>query len=106
MFVATESVPDIEKSYTELWSEAISQASFDSKAFITNVTFKNYNHQYSETDLSECGENFMFKPPKKASELIGSHHLRNVSCMNCSSSSYVLFDDPSQDYVGKGKECG
>ena len=44
MFVATESVPKTSKAYTASWSEAMSQTSFDSKAFIKDVTFKNYNY--------------------------------------------------------------
>ena len=48
----------------------------------------------------------MFRPPQTASELIASHHLYNVSCVNCSRNSVAYFDDPSQDYVGEEKECG
>ena len=29
-----------------------------------------------------------------------------MSCLNCSSSSYVYFDDPSETYVGKSRSCG
>ena len=105
MFVATEDLPQI-TNYSSSLAEVMSQGSFDSKAFITDVKFKNFNYHYSEAELSECGQNFMFRPPKTASELIASHHLQNVSCINCSSNSYIYFDEPSQEYVGQEKECG
>ena len=63
------------------------EAAFDSKAFLTDVLFKNYQAVYNNlTELvngSICRNNRAFGVPSTALELIGSHHLSNTSCYNC-----------------------
>lgn len=57
------------------------QEVFDSKAFLTNITFENYNITYPT--LTNCSNNVVFKPHDLASDLTGSHHLSNVKCNKC-----------------------
>ena len=89
-----------------LSSSIIDEASFDAKAYIENVRFKNYNYDYSENTLSSCGHNYVFKPQNEASELIGSHHLYNTSCVNCSTESKAFFPNPLSSLVGDIRPCG
>lgn len=46
---------------------------FDCKAFLTNITFENYNQRYGE--LPQCSSNVVFKSHPIAHALTGSHHL-------------------------------
>ena len=61
----------------------------DAKAFITNVTFENFNHQYP--DLPQCSNNTVFRPHSLAHDLTGSHILSQTRCNNCSSTAFATF---------------
>lgn len=51
---------------------------FDAKAFIEDVQFENFNRDYSEAGLSQCGNNVVFKPHSGAHDMTGSHHLKKT----------------------------
>ena len=57
------------------------QETYDSKAFVDNVIFENYRQNYP--DLPQCSNNVVFKPHPTASDMTGSHNLRNTVCNNC-----------------------
>ena len=80
------------------------QETFDSKAFLQNVIFENYNLEYGE--LSQCSNNVVFKSHPTASDSTGSHHLLNTTCNNCSLNAYGYFDPPDENDLGWEGGCG
>ena len=54
------------------------QQTYDAKAFLDNVIFDNYRISYDQ--LPQCSNNVVFKAHKGASDMTGSHNLRNTKC--------------------------
>lgn len=79
---------------------------FDCKAFLRNIKFKNYRSSYSEAGLASCGSNYLFRPHESASDLSGSHHFWTSSCQNCSMDAMGRFDEPKQSELGWFGGCG
>ena len=52
--------------------------SFDSKAFISDVTFENYNLDYDE--LPQCSNNRVFRTHPAATDITGSSNLYRTTC--------------------------
>ena len=82
------------------------QETYDSKAFLSNVTFHNYKQNYSEAALANCGGNVVFKPHSGASDITGSHNLYNVVADNVDMDSWAYFDPPSPSGLGWDGGCG
>lgn len=79
---------------------------FDNKAFFYNVTFENFNQIYSEPALIQCNNNIIFRPHPIDVDLIGTHHLWNSQCNNCSIDAYAYFDPPKASELGWAGGCG
>ena len=79
---------------------------FDSKAFLRNVIFENYNQNYTESNLANCQSNVVFKPHPTASDITGSHHLHNTTCNNCTNNSMAFFTKPDPKNFGWDGGCG
>ena len=71
------------KSFTSAYDGLCKQETFDSKAFLTNVVFDNYRQTYSDSALSQCSNNFVFRSNPGAPDFVGGHNLFNCSCTNC-----------------------
>lgn len=82
------------------------QEVFDSKAFLENVIFENYNQVYSNANLSQCSANVIFRPHDLASDLTGSHHLKNVVCNGCSLNAMAYFSPPAVTQLNWFGGCG
>lgn len=79
--------------------------SFDSKVFIDNVVFQNFNLNYDPT-LPRCSNNRVFRSHPLATDITGSHHLSGTTCDNCSIEGYAYFDAPSSSQLGWDGGCG
>lgn len=77
---------------------------YDSKAFVDNVIFENFNLAYGT--LPQCGNNSVFEPHKDASDLTGSHNLHNTVCNNCSLAALARFSPPNPKHIGWFGGCG
>jgi len=82
------------------------QESFDSKAFLINVTFDNYRQTYTGAGLTSCRNNVVFKPHPLAFDLTGSHHLTQTKCTNCEVDAYAYFSPPDPNQLGWFGGCG
>lgn len=70
-------------------------ATYDSKAFLTNVVFDSYKQTYSEAELSaKCSSNVVFKTNPNSPDYVGVHHLWNSTCVNCELGALAYFDAP------------
>jgi len=79
---------------------------FDAKAFLRDIKFKNYRETYGESALSQCGNNYLFRPHPIASDMSGSHHFWSSTCDNCTMESMAIFDAPKQSELGWFGGCG
>lgn len=80
------------------------QEVFDSKAFLTNITFENYNITYPT--LTQCSNNVIFMPHDLASDATGSHHLYNVKCTKCQTNALAKFTPPNPHHLTWFGGCG
>lgn len=56
--------------------------------------------------MPQCLNNVLFIPHYAASDITGSHHLSNVSCVGCSINSMGYFTPPFTGYLGWLGGCG
>ena len=80
------------------------QETYDSKAFLENIIFENFNQEYGS--LTQCSNNVVFRPHPTASDMTGSHNLFNTTCNNCSLNAYAYFDPPKTSDLGWEGGCG
>ena len=85
-----ESLPD---KFGSMFDVICKQEVFDAKAFLTNITFENYNQEYAS--LTQCSNNVVFKPHDGASDMTGSHNLNGVHCVNCTNTAFAFFTPPN-----------
>ena len=98
-----ESLPD---KFGTGYDVICKEEQFDSKAFLRNVIFENYNQNYTESNLALCQSNVVFKPHPTASDITGSHHLHNTTCNNCTNNSVAFFTPPDEKNFGWDGGCG
>eukprot|EP00178_Gracilaria_changii_P001733 TRINITY_DN12424_c0_g1_i1.p1 TRINITY_DN12424_c0_g1~~TRINITY_DN12424_c0_g1_i1.p1 ORF type:complete len:205 (-),score=7.55 TRINITY_DN12424_c0_g1_i1:995-1609(-) len=80
------------------------QETYDSKAFLNNVTFDNFRLSY--TNLPQCSSNIVFKSHPTASDITGSHNLRDCLCNNCELPAMAWFEPPKAKDLGWSGGCG
>ena len=98
-----ESMPD---KFGAGYDVICKEEQFDAKAYLTNITFENFNQAYSEAGLSGCKSNVVFKPHNIAHDMTGNHMLTKTKCNNCSKNAYALFTPPDQGSLGWDGGCG
>ena len=81
------------------------QEAYDSKAMLNNVTFENYKLSY-DASLPDCSNNVVFKSHPIASDITGSHNLRDTVCTNCELEALAKFDPPNPKNFGWDGGCG
>ena len=79
---------------------------FDSKAFLTGVQFDGYRQTYSQSHLSQCANNVVFRTHPNAPDFVGSHHLWNSNCTNCDFNARAYFDPPALKEASWFGGCG
>ncbi len=83
------------------------QPVFDSKSYIQNCTYDNFQQNYTGVISSACGNNFVFKPHEGASDdLVGSAYLYDSVCSNCDNNSYLTAIEPRVENLGWFGGCG
>jgi hypothetical protein len=82
------------------------QPVYDSKSFLTNVVFDSFRQNYSESALTNCGNNFAFKPHSSAFDMVGGVNLFSSQCTNCDSNSYLKAPVPDPTQLGWFGGCG
>ena len=80
------------------------QETYDAKAFLDNVVFENYKLNYP--DLPQCKNNIVFRPHSGASDMTGSHNLRDTKCENCEVNALAYFDPPNPNHLTWFGGCG
>ena len=81
------------------------QPVYDSKAFLYNVTFDNFQQTYTGS-ISSCSSNHVFRPHSGGFDMVGSVNLFTSHCTNCDSDSYLIAPAPSPSRLGWFGGCG
>jgi hypothetical protein len=83
------------------------QPVYNSKAYLTNIIFDNFQQSYNGTSVSSiCSNNFAFRPHSGGFDMVGGHYLTNCNCTRCDNESYVLADAPDSSMLGWFGGCG
>lgn len=82
------------------------QELYESKVYMTNVTFENFNQTYLGPVASQCRSNFVFRSHSSAFGAVADHNLFNVSLLNSDKSSYLLADENNPSQIGWFGGCG
>lgn len=70
------------------------------------MIFDNFRQSYSQSALSSCGKNFVFRPNSGAIDLTGDNNLFNCTCPNCDTGSYIICDPNDANQIGWFGGCG
>lgn len=82
------------------------QPLYESKVYMTNVTFDRFSQSYDDPLPSSCGSNFVFRGNGGAFDTTADTNLFNVDCRNCDSNSYLLADQSDTNQLGWFGGCG
>lgn len=82
------------------------QELYESKVYMTNVTFANFNQTYLGSIASQCRNNFVFRGHGTAFGAVADTNLFNVSLLNSDKSSYLLADENNPSQIGWFGGCG
>ena len=79
---------------------------FDSKNFLFNNTFEYYSQSYTQSALSSCGNNIVFRPHPVGDDQVGSAYIFDSRCLNCDADSYLRAPSPTPGFIGWFGGCG
>ena len=77
----------------------------DAKAFLYNVQFENFRNTYTG-DVSQCANNFAFRPHGGATDLTAGHNLLDCNCTDCEAGAFAKVEAPSENQKGWFGGCG
>ena len=70
------------------------------------MVYDNFRQNYTEANLAQCGNNFVFVPHAISHDIVGSAYLHSSKCTNCDADSYLTAPNPNPNFQGWFGGCG
>ena len=85
------------------------ETSFESRAYLRNIKFVNYQLSYANHTVAawqKCKNNKVFSTFSESSDASATQILIDTECIGCEENALVEFNPPSPSWVGWAGGCG